>query len=398
MGVKPKMRDWISGVALGLALLGLGAVSFAQFQVNQRTGWNTVAWPLTANAPLSEQLQQGLKRETAANINITGQFFHVIAPSLGLDKTFAAGQGVLPTDDIRVASNIKPFVAASALKLVETGQLSLDASISPYLTAPTRQILEKSGRPLSSITLRHLLTHSSGIGDYGSSRVFQLLGYVPTAFGMAWHWTPRDQIWFGANFTAKAPVGQAFDYSDTNYLLASEMIAVATGKPNAGIAVRALLDWPALGAWDAFWEFYEPTPQGTRIARHFWGAVEDTYLDVSFDQFGGGGLVMDMHDLAHAHRAIVRGDVFKNPVATAAIMQAAGKAKGANGYGMGISPMTILGETCWSHGGRWGTIALSCPALDLTVARSWGQSNAGPDQVDPTGPIVGLVRLAQEKR
>jgi D-alanyl-D-alanine carboxypeptidase len=380
---------------LGIALVFLGAASWAQFQVHQRAGWEALDWLLTGQSPLPDQIQSQLARETARNTTILGQLLHVRAPSLGLDQTFAAGPDLLANDDVRVASNIKPFVAAAALKLVEAGKLELDAPIAPFLSDPVRKILERSGRPIDQISLRHLLSHTSGIADYGSSRMFQVLAYVPTSLGLAWHWTQQDQIWFAANLTPQGTFGAHFDYSDTNYLLASDMIAKAAGTANAGTALRKLLNWPSIGADEAFWESYEPTPAGTRLVRHFRGAIEDTQLDVSFDQYGGGGLVMSMDDLANAHRAIVRGEVFGNPKKTLALMQATGTAEGSDTYGLGVMALLIEGETCWSHGGRWGTIALHCPRLDLTIARSWGQSNGGPDTQDPKGLTASLIRLAK---
>ncbi len=393
-----KLRTWAASIGLCVALLGLGAATFAQFQVNQRQGWISTSWRMTdTQRPLEAQIQAGLVAETKRNSNILGQILHIKAPMLGLDETFVAGDNLSPQDDVRVASNIKPFVAAAALKLVEDGRLSLDKPIAPFLSEPVRQILEKADRPIDVTTLRHLLNHSSGFANYGSSRLFQIIAYVPTAFGFARHWTAEEQIWFAANLTPKGQVGSQFDYADTNYLLASDMIAKATNTPNAGIALRSLLDWPALGAPSAFWEFYEPTPAATRLVRQFRGAIEDTDLDVSFDQYGGGGLVMSMSDLAHAHRAITRGEIFTNRTETLKSMQAAGTAAGTNGYALGIAPIVIAGETCWTHSGRWGTTAVHCPRIDLTIARSWGQSNAGPDLQDPNGIAAGLIKLMRNK-
>jgi D-alanyl-D-alanine carboxypeptidase len=242
------------------------------------------------------------------------------------------------------------------------------------------------------VTLRDLLNHSSGIPDYGNSQVFQVIAYIPTAFGFARHWTAGEQVWFSLNMLPNHDVGAAFDYSDTNYLLASDMIAKATGAPNAGVALRQLLNWPALGADETYWEGYEPTPAGTRIARHFRGGIEDTKLDISFDQYGGGGLVMSLDDLARSHRAVVRGEVFGDPK-IGLVMKTPGLAQRSDGYALGLHKMTIEGIECWGHGGRWGTVALHCPSIDLTIARSTGQSNAGPDDGDPKGVVAGLVRL-----
>jgi D-alanyl-D-alanine carboxypeptidase len=379
-------------LALGILLFVLAASIYARVLVEQRSGFIVGTWALKADQPLAPQLQEDLDAETALNPNILGQALHVIAPRLGLDATFVSGPNLLPTDDIRVASNIKPFVAAAALKLVEQGKLQISAPIGPYLSEPMAKILAGRGDTLTKVTLRDLLNHSSGIPDYGNSQLFQAIAYIPTAFGFARHWTPQEQVWFGAKLLPNRGVGTRFDYSDTNYLLASDLITKATGAPNAGIAVRNLLDWPAIGADETYWEGYEAAPAGTRLVRHFRGGIEDTKLDVSFDQYGGGGLVMSLDDLARAHRAVVRGEVFGDPKILL-VMQTPGIAPGSDGYGLGITKMTIEGVTCWGHGGRWGTAALHCPSIDFTVARSTGQANAGPDMGEPNGAVASLITL-----
>ena len=392
---RTKPITWVTGIALGTVVIGLCAVCFAQFQIRQRSDWRAQHWQLSGDRALTAEVQVELDRETRDNKHIMGQLLYVWVPRLGLDTGFASGPDMLATDDVRVASNMKPFVAAAALQLVEAGRLNLDAPIAPYLSQPVAEIFEKNGRKIDTVSLRHLLNHSSGLADYGSSPLFQALAYVPTAFGLAWHWTPTDEIWFAVTTTQASKVGAHFDYSDTNYLLVADMIAKATPTANPGIALRRLLNWSVIGADETFWEFYEPTPPNTRRIRQFRGAIEDTNLDVSFDQYGGGGLVMSMDDLARAHRAVVRGEVFDHPLETRSLMQAPGSAIGSNGYGLGIAPVVIEGEKCWSHGGRWGTVAVHCPRLDVTITRSWGQSNAGPDAQDPKGAIASIIRLAK---
>jgi CubicO group peptidase (beta-lactamase class C family) len=87
---------------------------------------------------------------------------------------FAGGAGVLKSDSvIWIASMTKAVTAAAAMQLVERGKLSLDrpaADIVPEIGA--RGVLEgfdKDGKPITrkprrAVTLRHLLTHSSGLG------------------------------------------------------------------------------------------------------------------------------------------------------------------------------------------------------------------------------------------
>jgi D-alanyl-D-alanine carboxypeptidase len=376
-----------------ILLMGLGSAAiYARVVVEQKSGFVVGNYALRADLPLAPQIQTGLDGETKANGNILGQSLHVIAPRLGLDASFVSGPDLLPSDDIRVASNIKPFVAAAALKLVEQGKLSLSDPIGPYLSQDMAKILTAKSDKADKVSLRDLLDHNSGIPDYGNSQIFQAIAYIPTAFGFARHWTPREQVWFAFNTLPLDAVGANFDYSDTNYLLASDMIAKATGTPNAGVALRSLLDWQALGATETFWENYEAKPAGTRMVRHFRGGIEDTKLDVSFDQYGGGGLVMSIGDLARAQRALLQGTIFTDP-GSLEEMKTFGSVQGSHGYGLGLQQMTIEGVTCWGHGGRWGTLAFSCPSIDLTIARSTGQSNASPDGGDPKGVVAALVRL-----
>lgn len=395
-------RKFLAAVALGTMVLVLLCGSWAQWQVNQHAGWVQTKWRLDSAASLPLLLQADLDQETSANPNVAGQIVHVISGDLGLDASFASGPAILVSDDVRVASNIKPFIAAAMLKLIEGRFIAIDAPMEQYLSLPVRGLLQKSGRDVSKITIKQLLNHSSGIADYGNSRLFQALAYVPTAFGFGWHWRALDQIWFSFNMTTVEMPGTMFAYSDTNYLLLADIIENTSDTLNRATALRQILNWDAIGAPQTYWEGYEPAPRGTRLVRQFRGAIEDTHLDVSFDQHGGGGLVMDMHDLAHAHRAVVRGDVFKQPVKIAAqmttLMREPGTAQGSGTYGLGLSKFVIAGEVCFGHGGRWGTNAFSCPDIDLTIARSWGQANANPNISDPDGLAAALVRATVRAR
>jgi len=106
-------------------------------------------------------------------------------------------QGPAMTRDtvFRVASMIKPITSVAALQLVERGKLSLDGpvpNIDPALGSP--QVLagyEAAGTPRLRlvkwpITLRHLLTHTSGftyrLWDAEAVKYFKAIGRLPLAF------------------------------------------------------------------------------------------------------------------------------------------------------------------------------------------------------------------------
>ncbi|MFY7761038.1 MAG: serine hydrolase domain-containing protein [Aquidulcibacter sp.] len=379
-------------VALVLAL----AIGWSSWLGKQRAGWTETTWQLPAkDMDLGSSLQAELNRETKANPNIPGQLLYVRAPSLGLDQTFASGPDLRTDDDVRVASNTKTFVSAMALQLVEAGKLQVDGPIGPALSPAVRTMMEKNGYQLDTITLRHLLNHTSGIPDYVSVPAFRILALGPTAYGWSPHWTAESEIWFAVTFGRRDAVGGDFNYTDTNYLIAADMIKQATKSATIGAAARQMLDWPKLGADETYWEAMEPTPAGTRRVAQYRGAIRDSELDVSFDQYGGGGLVMSMDDLGRATRAVVRGEVFANPVATRILMQTSGPDGAGEGYALGIEPTKLNGEVCWGHGGFWGTSAFHCPRLDITVARSTGQSNSMQGYREGFGPLSALILAAQ---
>ena len=60
----------------------------------------------------------------------------------------------------RLASVTKPIVAAAALKMIDLGLLSFDDPVTRYLPFFTMKAPDGS---TPTITIRHLLTHTSGI-------------------------------------------------------------------------------------------------------------------------------------------------------------------------------------------------------------------------------------------
>jgi D-alanyl-D-alanine carboxypeptidase len=156
-----------------------------------------------------------------------------------------------------------------------------------------------------------------------------------------------------------------------------------------------MLAWPKIGADETYWEAMEPEPAGTRRIEQYRGAIKDSDIDVSYDQYGGGGLVMSMDDLGRATRTVVLGEVFANPVATRTMMQTSGPDPKGEGYGLGLYPTKLHGELCWGHTGFWGTLAVHCPRLDLTLARSNGQANAQQRDREGFGSLSALILAAQ---
>ena len=110
-------------------------------------------------------------REIPGIVAIAARGDEIIYRNVFGKRTLAKDDAMTPDTVFWIASMTKAMTAAAAMQLVEQGKLALDVSIGkvlPDLAAP--QVLEgfdEAGEPIlrpakNAITLRHLLTHTSG--------------------------------------------------------------------------------------------------------------------------------------------------------------------------------------------------------------------------------------------
>ena len=127
----------------------------------------------------------------------------------------------------RIGSITKTFVAALVLHLVEDGRLTLGDSVERWLPD-----LLPDGR---SITVRELLSHTSGLFDYvEDERVLRNTGR---------RWMPKELVAVAAAHSREHPPGGSFAYSSTNYILLG-LIAERAGGATLERQLRARLFRP----------------------------------------------------------------------------------------------------------------------------------------------------------
>jgi CubicO group peptidase (beta-lactamase class C family) len=105
----------------------------------------------------------------------------------------------------------KQFTAAAIVMLSEQGMLGLDDTI-------TRWLPEGTG-VWSHITVRHLLTHTSGIAEYTDS-----------TFDYRRDYTEDQLVRYAAARPLDFPPGERWSYSNTGYLLLGVLIHRVTGR------------------------------------------------------------------------------------------------------------------------------------------------------------------------
>ncbi len=111
-----------------------------------------------------------------------------------------------------IGSITKQFTAACILLLAEDGKLSLDDKISRHL--------KNTPAAWSNITVRHLLTHTSGITNYTTVDGFELRQ----------HLTQEQFIQKIGAFPLGFPPGDAWKYCNTGYNLLGYIVENVSGK------------------------------------------------------------------------------------------------------------------------------------------------------------------------
>ena len=124
-----------------------------------------------------------------------------------------AGVASSPATNYRLASVSKQFTAASVLLLVEDGVLTLDDRVRRWL--PTLPVAAEG------ITLRHLLSHTSGLVDYEDLLPPDQAHQIHDADVLRLL-EREDRLYF--------PVGSDYRYSNSGYALLALVVERASGQ------------------------------------------------------------------------------------------------------------------------------------------------------------------------
>lgn len=306
--------------------------------------------------------------------NAKGISMHVEAPEQQISWTGATGwadsadnRKLQPTDPALIASITITYVAATILRLVEKGNIFLNLKIDGQLSAPTQKLMEKAGYLLGEISIAQLCSHTSGITDYVNTEAYQ----SETLENPDHVWTRDEQIALALSMPISDVPGAKFEYSETNYLLLTEVIETQTGIPFY-VAMRDLLSYGQQGLNETWFVMLEEAPPHlSPLAHQFAGEfqVESHALHPSFDLYGGGGIAATPKDVARFTQALFAGQLFDHHKTTALLYYTTPTADGKSiDYSMGIAKTQLGPYTAYGHGGFWGTTTQYFPKLNASVS------------------------------
>ncbi len=119
---------------------------------------------------------------------------------------------VTPESLFHLASIGKPMAALAVMRLVEAGQISLEDPVASILPA-------FAGNGHELITLRHLITHTSGLPQ------------DPDLTGLAPGVSTVDELPTYLNARLEVPVGSKVEYSNVGYGILGLIVEAISGKP-----------------------------------------------------------------------------------------------------------------------------------------------------------------------
>ncbi|MDQ2892715.1 MAG: beta-lactamase family protein [Pseudomonadota bacterium] len=238
-----------------------------------------------------------------------------------------------PAAPYQIASISKQFTAAAILLLEDEGKLSLDDHVSTYVSGITDG---------DTITIRQLLSHTSGLQDYWPQ------DYSFKA--MATPVTPQQIVDRWAKKPLDFAPGTQWQYSNTGYVVAGMIVEKVSGMPLLAFLQQRIFKPLGITAIDQDLAIGPNYPAGYK--RFALGPVRVETPAAHGWLFAAGELAMSARDVAkwdvaRLTRTALPADDWK--VQETPVKLADGS---TNGYGLGVSTGTRNGHAYVEHSGE----------------------------------------------
>lgn len=237
----------------------------------------------------------------------------------------------------QIQSVTKSFTAAGILMLVEEDKVGLDDPVSRHL--------DGSAEAWRNLTVRHLLTHTSGLKDYINEPTQSLCLDITD-----------DEVLKAAaarpmNFTP----GTRYQYSNTNYLLLGMLIRKVTGKGYGDFLTERVfrplgMDQTRIYSWS---EIIPNRAAGYLRSGSVWSNGE--YIAPKVLAYPGGGILSTARDLAKWDIALSEGRILRDGTRRQMWAPARLNDGTESHYGFGWDMGSIAGHPYQNHNGGHST-------------------------------------------
>lgn len=270
-----------------------------------------------------------------------------------------------------IGSNTKTLTALLLLRLQEQGLVDLDDRIGRYV--PASPVID------TSITIRQLLQHTSGLGEFAGGAQYRdsILA------------NPR-RIWKPSELVPMIPApqfapGTSWKYCNSNYLLAG-MIAERVGNaPYHDLLRRELFDRAGIDS-----TVLVPYDSVVGDLAHRWMGGRDAAAMPMQAEWSGawaaGGVVSTAGQMVRLYDAL-----FSGRIIMPASMDELLSFGGPNDYGLGISLKRLGGRTIYGHSGEirgYSSVMVWVPSLRASISVLTNQAASDASAVADT-----IIRL-----
>ena len=229
-----------------------------------------------------------------ARIDDNGKVHHLAEGVADRSTKRVLGTG----DRIRVGSVTKTFTAVVLLQLVDEGKIKLDTSVNTYLPGLL---------PDKKITVRHVLSHRSGLYDYANTLFSPSVSGFEKVRNKVYTYRQLMDLSLAKPLTDKP--GAVYSYSNANFVVAGMLIEKLTKKSVATEYQNRIIK--PLKLADTFYVHPKNTIPG-KYSRGYMTVdstgkkIDSTLQTVSWAQ-SAGALVSSAKDLNKFLSALVQG-------------------------------------------------------------------------------------------
>ncbi len=366
--MKSRLPRWLLLIVVGAFSVGGAAAAEDKFSAVPKS-----VEPFVARGEISGAVMLVAMRDRVLHLSAVG-------------TSDVATQRPMRTDDLFwIASMTKPMAAVCVAMLADEGRLKYDDPVQQYLPefgeqwivaeqGAERRVLTKAERP---ITIRALLTHTSGMGNYTVTDP---------------HWSLAEMTKVAAREPLRFAPGSRWGYSTAGIDALGRIVEVVSGVPFAEFMQRRLFIplgmknttyWPTEAQEKRFVRNYRISPatgklEEVKISYLYGGAVTDR----ARPPLGGAGLFSTAEDVARFYQMMLNGGelsgrrVLKAETVTEMTRNQIGAITARPGitWGLGFNVVVdgammpanaTLSPGSFGHGGAHGTNSWADPTRGL---------------------------------
>ncbi|HTQ95706.1 MAG TPA: serine hydrolase domain-containing protein [Candidatus Acidoferrum sp.] len=266
----------------------------------------------------------------------------------------------------QIGSMTKQFTSFAVMLLVEEGKVSLDNKLGTYLPEVPAVCRD--------VTIRQLLSHTSGIKDYTEQPGLDAIRRLDQL--------PQQLLNIIANQPLDFPSGTRFAYSNTNYLLLGMLIEKVSKQSYDDFLTQRIFT-PLEMMQTRVNHSADIIPYRAQGYSRIPGQTQNADYFSPSNAFGGGNLVSSMDDLVKWEEALSEHKLLK-PESYTAMWTSASNQNDVFPYGFGWSINKQNGHRLISHAGNisgFSSAILRFPDDRLTVILLTNLGNFNADRI-----------------